>query len=220
MRIKKKATRSPKAKKSPKTFKGKVKPAVKKQAKKKAFPISISTIPEQRIEESKYIPSLSPVIQKFEQEKGFEFPQGYNDNQIVLMIRDPYWLYSYWELNNKRIDEIKNELGNKFSRAALILRVYDASKWNFFDINIYGYTGNWHINVGRPNTSFLVDIGFLTPDGYFICAARSNIVVTPRDRMSEVIDEEWMIPDWERMYKLSGGHAPSSWITSSLRRRL
>jgi len=186
---------------------------------------------ERKIEESKYLPS--PSIQKFEEHRPFEFPSGYGDNRIVLMVRDPYWLYAYWEISQSKVNEISSELRDKFNSASLILRIYDTSDWNFFDVNIHGRTGNWYINVGRPNTSFCVDIGYLTKDGYFICAARSNIVTTPRDRMSDVIDEEWMIPDWEMMYALSGGfgmgkgsmeikemmekrqwQAPSSWISS------
>jgi len=169
---------------------------------KKAAPEIISSS-EERIEESKYY--SGPVMQKFEGARPFELPQGYGDNRIVIMVRDPYWIYTYWEISNIKLQEIKKELGFKFDQAKLIIRVYDASNWNFFDLQVHGLTGNWYVNVGRPNTSYCVDVGFLTADGTFICAARSNVVVTPRDGMSEIIDEEWMIPDWERMYALSGG---------------
>jgi len=158
---------------------------------------------EARAEESKYYPG--PSIQKFEEARGFEFPSGYGDNRIVIMVRDPYWIYAYWEINGKRLSEIRAELGYKFDQSKQILRIYETANWTFFDIYVSGGSRNWYINVGRPNTSYCVDIGYLTPDGTFICAARSNLVTTPRDRMSEVIDEEWMIPDWERMYALSGG---------------
>src|SRR5512136_804552 len=42
--------------------------------------------------------------------------------------------------------------------------------------------------------------------------ARSNCATTPRDAPSDVIDEKWMIPDWEfdRIYALSGGFAVGS----------
>lgn len=165
---------------------------------KKSFEIkNISTerVIEQQIEASKY----------YEPPQKFELPAGYDENKIVLMVRDPYWLYAYWEISNLKITEISLELGEKFQKSDLVMRVYDTSDWRFFDVNVSGYINNWYINVGRPNTSFCVDIGFLTPDGYFIAAARSNIVITPRDRMSNVVDEEWMIPDWEMMYALSGG---------------
>ena len=182
------------------------------------------------VEEKKYY--TGPVNFRVHEES-VELPQGYGDNKIVLMVRDPYWLYTYWELNQNRVNEISSELGNKFHNSSMILRVYDTSDWTFFDIGVSGTINNWYLNVGRPNTSFCVDIGYLTPDGYFVCAARSNIVTTPRDSMSDSIDEEWMIPDWEQMYALSGGFgrgkgsfeikeiiernqwkSPSSWVSS------
>jgi len=180
------------------------KPTIRKPRIKKAAAPEVEIYKaEERVEESKYYPG--PVIQKFEEARGFEFPQGYGDNRIVVMVRDPYWIYAYWEINGRKIQEIKSALGARFDQARQILRVYDTSNWTFFDIQVAGGVSNWYINVGRPNTSYCVDIGYLTPDGTFVCAARSNIVTTPRDRLSEVIDEQWMIPDWERMYALSGG---------------
>jgi len=181
----------------------KPKPKAKKTVKpRKPRPSKIIN-PEQRIEESKYYPG--PVLQKFEEVKGYELPQGYDDNRIVLMVRDPYWIYAYWEINHKKIDEIRSALGGKFDGAHLILRVYDTQNWNFFDVHVSNLINNWYINAGRPNTAYCVDIGFLTNDGIFVVAARSNIVTTPREKMSELIDEEWMIPDWDKMYALSGG---------------
>lgn len=164
----------------------KTKPAAKK-AVKKAKPKARKRLRKPRLPVAPQNKEQPPV-QHFEP-RGFEIPAGYNDNRIVLMVRDPYWLYAYWEISSE----------------PLILRVYDVSDWSFFDINVNGRINNWYINVGRPNTTFCIDIGYLTLEGIFICAARSNIVTTPRDAMSSVIDEEWMIPDWEMMYALSGG---------------
>lgn len=195
--------------KKPKSVKKKTPAKPKKIAKKAKIrkPLKVINLGpqkiEQQIEASKYYEP--PRIERHVPPQKFELPAGYDENKIILMVRDPYWLYAYWEISNLKITEISLELGEKFKRSDLVLRVYDASDWRFFDINVSGYINNWYINVGRPNNSFCVDIGFLTPDGYFIAAARSNIVITPRDRMSNVIDEEWMIPDWEMMYALSGG---------------
>ncbi|HVN67357.1 MAG TPA: DUF4912 domain-containing protein, partial [Candidatus Sulfotelmatobacter sp.] len=80
--------------------------------KKAAAPVSAPEISQEGVEESKYFagPALhhkgtGPVIQKFAAEKLFEFPAGYGDNRIVLMVRDPYWLYTYWEVNDQRRQE-------------------------------------------------------------------------------------------------------------------
>ncbi len=142
---------------------------------------------------------------KFAQETPFEFPAGYGDNRIVLMVRDPHWLYCYWEVNEQRRSEIRQQIGDDaFYRSREFLRVYDQDSGKHHDIEV-GAARNWYVHVPAANRTYYVEIGFLTPDGRFIAAARSNNVTTPLDTMSEVIDEQWLIPDWDRMYALSGG---------------
>jgi hypothetical protein len=160
---------------------------------------------EERIEENKYfVPFNERVTGK---KKEFDFPRAYGDNRIVLLVRDPHWIFSYWELTQKKYDEVKNTLGGDFERSKEILRVYDqsAQPWKSFDITVSYGTKNWYINVPAANSTYIVDIGFLTPDGKFNAMARSNAVTTPRDGMSDVIDEEWMVVDFDRIYALSGG---------------
>ena len=199
----KKRTAAPKARKKTLT-------AAKKMVKKKAV-LKKAVLPQQAAV-SAFVP--------------FELPQGYSDCHITLLVRDPYWIYSYWELPGWKLDELRSLMGrDEFSRAKNILRVYDVSRINFtgmnanktFDIHISGGAKNWHVNIGEPNKSWCVDIGFLTADGKFYLAARSNIISTPRDSMSDEIDEEWMTIDWDKIYALSGGFGTgmSSGFTSS-----
>ena len=169
-----------------------------------------------------------PVMQKFEAERNFELPSRYGDNRIVAMVRDPYWFFAYWEVSDQRRGEISRMAGGElFSRAKEILRVYDTENWKYFDIHLAGGAVSWYIKVPAPNRTYCVDIGFLLPDGRFIAAARSNWITMPLDRMSDIIDEEWLIPDWEKIYSLSGGFgigqssqevralvAGSGWISS------
>lgn len=143
-----------------------------------------------------------------------DIPPSYNDTRIALLVRDPYWLYTYWDINSEVKSKISQEYGD-FQKIALVLRVYDVTGIDFnghnsnyyFDININNYTNSWYINVGNPNHSFCVDIGFIKPDGSFYTIVRSNFVTTPRDNVSEVIDEEWMIieEDFKRLYRAAGG---------------
>lgn len=158
---------------------------------------------EEQVEASKYY--AGPVMQKFAPESRFEFPAGYGDNRIVLMVRDPHWLYTYWEVNEARRSEIRQQIGDDaFYRSREFLRVVDAESRKHHDIEV-GAARNWYVHVPAANRTYYVEIGFLTPDGRFIAAARSNNVTTPLDTMSDVIDEQWLIPDWDKMYALSGG---------------
>lgn len=150
-------------------------------------------------------PASSPVITKFEGERGFDFPGGYGDNKITALVRDPYWLYFYWEISLYKVDELRKQAGEEaFSCSRQTLRLYDTASWQYSDTDVGG-AGNWYVRVPAPNRSYCGEIGFKLPDGRFLVAARSNIVTTPLDRMSDIIDEEWLIPDWEKIYGLSGG---------------
>ncbi|MDI6757054.1 MAG: DUF4912 domain-containing protein [Endomicrobiia bacterium] len=142
-------------------------------------------------------------------------PGGYGDTKIVALPRDPLWIYAYWEINPKDMSATMKKLPPK-SRdgAAWILRVHDITGVKFtgsnsvtsFDIFVAPESGSWHINCGRVNRVWCVDIGLSGPDGIFVLAARSNAVPTPRFGISPIVDDKWGIveKDFYRIMKLSG----------------
>ena len=148
--------------------------------------------------------------------KQFRFPQGYGDNKIVLLVRDPWWLFTYWEVRKEAEEEIvrKMEKSGETPQKS-ILRAYDVTGVNFngrnarsfFDIDLKGLASTWYINVNLPDSSWVVDIGIVSNKGNFYLLARSNVVRTPRFGMSDQLDAEWMAPEDEfwKMFGLSGG---------------
>ena len=155
--------------------------------------------------------------QRVSVERPFEFPSGYGDHKIVLMVRDPWWLYAYWEVNPSIERKVLKTLREKgLTPQKSILRIYDVTDivfdgthaHRFFDIDLHSNANNWYIEVGQPNRTFLVEIGIIATDGSFHPLCRSNCVTTPRFGMSEVMDEEWMTSEEEywRMFGLSGGY--------------
>lgn len=129
-----------------------------------------------------------------------ELPEDYGDNRMVLMVRDPECLFAYWEPRKDVVDNILNALGSMAHSAKMVLRVYDVTDvifngnnaHTYFDIEVTGGARSWYIHTGKPNRSFCVDIGFLTPNGTFRLIVRSNQVKTPPAGVSEVVDETWM----------------------------
>ena len=149
-----------------------------------------------------------------------ELPTSYDEDRIVLLIRDPYWVHAYWEITRETLLKARATLGEDWHNARSVLRIYDITDIefdgnnanSFFDVEVSGGSDNWYINTRVPNRTYCVDIGLLAPDGTFIMLARSNRATTPRDVPSETTDEEWMIPDWEfdKIYALSGGFSVGS----------
>ena len=120
-----------------------------------------------------------------------ELPGGYGEDKIVLQVRDPWWLHSYWEVRGDTIERIRQELGDSFYSAQRTLRVYDVSLLFLtgimrigFDVAIGHDANSWYIDTGGPGRSWCVDYG-LKFDGRFITIVRSNVVMTPLEGPSE-----------------------------------
>jgi hypothetical protein len=174
---------------------------------------------EEQVERSKFdvgVPTkdLSAKVPK-------HLPAGYGKDRIVVMVRDPYWLHAYWELTRNAIARAESALGQDWHGAKPILRLLDVSSHDttstsesvLRDIDIHGGCNNWYIEVGNPPKSFRVDIGYLSKHGRFYCIARSNVVVTPRANVSDLIDENWADIDTkkaDRIYAMSGGFDPTA----------
>lgn len=154
------------------------------------------------------ISSQPQIATRSFQEMPRELPDDYGDNQIYLLVRDPYWIYTYWEIQTEHQEANLAKLGGSWDAVVSVLRVYDVTDENngslYSDIILQNMARSWYINT-QPNHSYFVEIGLLHRDGRFICLARSNRVTTPRSGMSEVIDEQWMGIDFDKMYALSGG---------------
>jgi|GEM_PF-1634230 hypothetical protein len=144
-------------------------------------------------------------------------PWSYGDCKITALVRDPYWLFVYWEINEAKREEIARRYGcQALDESWPVLRIYDATNLYFFDsrhyaeIAINDYANNWYIRTGQPNRTFCIELGRVRPDGSYIFLARSNFVSTPRDQISEVIDEEWLLlPEYAtRLYRRIGGIYP------------
>lgn len=186
-------------------------------------PVSVTVAavepPRHKAEESKYYPRPTPYLPPRQWENE-ELPSRYGDTRIVLMARDPYWIFAYWEVTDDRRMQVEREASASWNNMRKVLRVYDVTGKDFnghnanryFDIDINADANSWYINVGAPDRAWCVDLGVITSSGKFILIARSNIVTTPRDSASDIIDEEWMSieEDFLKLYGLWGGFAGAS----------
>ena len=137
------------------------------------------------------------------------------------MVRDPYWLHTYWELTRHAVQRAEAALGQQWHGARPILRLLDvttadttnASETIVRDIDIHGGVNNWYLEVQNPPRSYRVDIGYLSRQGQFYVLARSNVVMTPRAGLSDIIDENWADFDQskaDRIFAMSAGFDPTA----------
>ncbi len=146
-----------------------------------------------------------------------KLPSSYGEDRLVLLTRDPYWLFAYWEVTPESRKQLEIEGRRAWEHLNLALRVtrYDTDmdkEEGCFHIPINHTVDNWCIEAGVPDRYYKVDLGVQIADRGFVSLLCSNIVKTPRDQISDVIDENWRLPDWQarRLYRRIARGNPSS----------
>ena len=141
-------------------------------------------------------PSISP--DKDLSLKGEKAGQHIKD-RIVLMVPDPFWLHTYWELSHQSVQRAEAALGQDWHGARPILRLFDVtsqdttstSETPVRDIQVHGGCNHWYVDVPQPPRSYRADIGYVSRRGQFYVLARSNVVTPPKAGASEALEEGW-----------------------------
>ncbi len=139
-------------------------------------------------------------------------------SRLGLIVRDPYWLQAYWEVDAKAVERAKVAMGPFWHTATPVLRLYqldsDGSsnpRRRFLrDINIHGGVNNWYIDVKNPPSTFLLELGFLSREKKFFPIVSSNNVTTPQRQLHDDVDRldgNWkgIAADLDWIFKQSGG---------------
>lgn len=135
-------------------------------------------------------------------------------DRIILIVRDAYWLHTYWEITKNSVARAKAALAENWLGAQPILRLLRVSADKSTgpvedpvrDIPIHGGVKNWYIDMDGEPTTLKIQIGYKTADGKFYLMATSNTIGTPES--DSEIDEHWtdIAEDHEKFYSQSGGY--------------
>lgn len=219
-----------------------LKSAVKKTVARKksaAKPADVKTVTKITAKEQQQVSQLEEVTKsKFRiqhedakeifSEHPSQLPDFYGEDKVILLVRDPYWLYAYWEITDQAVNDVRVKSGDKsIGRANIVLRVKDITGTNpnkpasSFDIHVADGSSSWYINVSADNRDYCVEIGILTSDGRFFMVSRSNSVTAPRAGVSDVYDEKWMsLEEYDRVYGLSGGLNIKGMSSADIRKQM
>lgn len=138
------------------------------------------------------------------------------EDRIILIVRDPFWLQAYWEVTKTSVMRARAALAENWHGAIPILRLVTAAEDDRHgaveevvrEIPIHGGVKNWYIDVVDPPTQYRVLIGYKAANGKFHMIARSNCVKTPEPENCDH-DENWtdIAEDYEKYYAMSGGYS-------------
>jgi len=135
-----------------------------------------------------------------ERERARSIPWGYGRDKVAAMAVDPERLFVYWEVTDEAIARARAELGASGDDAWLDLRVHDVTGLVFdggnahhvVDVGVARSDRQWFLQVGRPTSEVIVEIGLLARDGRFAKVARSHRVEFPRRAPAPPAAPEWL----------------------------
>jgi hypothetical protein len=124
-----------------------------------------------------------------------EIPSEYGKDSVVLLVVDPSFVFTYWEVRNESLEEASRHVG----KGKLTLRFYDVGTsptpehGHFWDVEIFDRLGNWYLKLAHPEQNLCLDIGVKNSQGDFYRIARSNLVKLPQQSLAKPGPIKWMV---------------------------
>lgn len=145
--------------------------------------------PAMRIKETKFDITLNEQFD-FDEDK-YPLPEKYNETRIMMLLRDPAWAYTYWDVKESDIAAVKYGA----AKGSLFLRVYELLEGefckkniaDFFDIPVKLDDNDWYINLPEPGIHYCVEL-ILDSSKNEKVLCRSNVVLSPLWEVSEPDD--------------------------------
>jgi hypothetical protein len=124
----------------------------------------------------------------------FELPEVYADTKIVLLLRDPFWAFTYWDIHQLDLLKVKETNPD----LELFLRIYELADpdnaidtaVSSFEIPVQESDTSWYINLPNPDRGYVVDLfcDCMKNSGEIFLMARSNSVESPGGYWLEHVD--------------------------------
>jgi hypothetical protein len=134
-----------------------------------------------------------------------ELPERYMETRLMLMLRDPSWVYCYWDLEERILEELRENR----DYSGLVLRVTElaAPDWgkdsyvDWFDIPIQFGDLRRYINLPSEDAFYGAEIYAQLGEKESLLV-RSNIIESSRDYVASIPEKGSEIQD--KLIALSG----------------
>lgn len=133
-----------------------------------------------------------------------DLPGEYGNDRVALLVIDPRFVFSYWEIKN---DTLKRAMEQAGFGAKLTLRFYDITSTGnpetspSWDVEVFDRLGNWYLKLSHPGQRVCLDVGVKKTSGEFLHIARSNVMRLPQETLARPGPIKWMIvtPSGEKL---------------------
>ncbi len=122
-----------------------------------------------------------------------ELPMGYDEDRAVLMVRDPYWVYAYWDLSHTTVQRARDHGDYR-----LLLRVQELGGFErtdpsaFYDVAVPKVARSWYLRLPSDGRRYRVEVALQHRDGTYTKVAQTNVVDVPRGEPSDVVADRFV----------------------------
>jgi hypothetical protein len=112
-----------------------------------------------------------------------ELPEAYGTQRLLLVARDPHWLYVHWDMTT---DQLRQH--NQQSRDGhLVVRVFrdQPAGAPVVEQHVHPESRNWFVHVGRGGTRYVAQLGYYKKGGDWKSLVTSGATFTPPDLLSD-----------------------------------
>jgi hypothetical protein len=120
-------------------------------------------------------------------DRGPQLPEHYGDDKLVVMVRDPFWVFLYWELEGPSGREALSVGGTE----NWAIRVFCLTDSTSYFATVKTWARNWYLQVS-PARRYRFELGYFGTGGSFAPVVSSREVETPRAGPSEDHSKTWV----------------------------
>ena len=112
-------------------------------------------------------------------------PDAYGTRKLLVIARDPHWLYAHWDFTSEQLRECNGKSADKH----LVLRIHKdgVAESPFAEIHVHPESRHWFVHVARGSTRFVGELGYYAAQKQrrWTRVALSDATLTPPDSLSE-----------------------------------
>ena len=126
-------------------------------------------------------------------EKTTTFQDKAQLNRLLMLVVDPHYAFTYWELNPESMLQAADKIG---SDTKLTLRFYDTTSAKpeapYGDVEVFDGRGNWYLKMEYPQQHLQLEIGMKASTGEFTTIARSDVMRITKEMLAHPGPIKWI----------------------------
>ena len=112
-----------------------------------------------------------------------ELPEAYGTQKLLLMARDPHWIYSHWDFTREQ----QRRYNALSAHHHLVLRLHMDTPTDqpVTEIHVHPESRCWFLHADRAAAKYVGELGYYRADHKWVTIVTSSPVVTPPNGTSE-----------------------------------